>query len=175
MRITKEYVFDMIEMVGKAVANARAKSDKAGPEWDFWGSVESMVRRWMDEKDPIARKIKAAAEAEDDRWNLETGWKDSAQDSVDGQVAEPQYRETYSEYGSEKFEQRTAKREYKEFGDTVSCRLWKIQRELSFGDSGVHDALKDLIRLCEWMGGLNYISKGWANRLLVILHAHSRG
>ena len=33
MRLTREYVFDMIELVGKAITTARKKD--AEPEWDM--------------------------------------------------------------------------------------------------------------------------------------------
>ena len=174
MRITKEYVFDMIEMVGKAVTNARAKKDKAGPEWDLNEGIDCLIRKWLEDRDPLARRIREAANNEDDRWGILTGWKDSAQDGVSGSLDDGP-RESYSEYGSEKFEQRKARRGYDEYGDAVSCRLWKIQRKLSFGDIGVHDALRDLAELCERCGETGYISKGWSGRLLAILHAHSRG
>jgi hypothetical protein len=173
MRITKEYVFDMIEMVGKAVTNARAKKDKAGPEWDLEASLDCMIRRWMDDQDPLAKRIKEAASNEDDRWNLQTGWVDSQADGQGSLDDGP--RETYSEYGSEKFEQRKAKRGYDQYGDQISCKLWKINRRLAFGDIGVQDALHKLITLCVEMGHVKYISRGWADRLAAILHAHSRG
>lgn len=173
MRITREYVFDMIEMVGKAVSGARAKKGKAGPEWDLDEHLGRILRRWAEDNDPLARKIREAARNEDDRWGLKTGWVDSQQDGQGSIDDRP--RERYSEWGSEAFEQRRAARGYDQYGDAVSCRLWKIQRRLSFRETGVQDALKCLIELCEQMGASGYLSKGWANRLMAILHAHSRG
>lgn len=173
MRITKEYVFDMIEMVGKAVTNARAKKGKAGPEWDLDQALNGMIRRWMEDQDPLAKRIREAANNEDDRWNLQTGWVDSQSDGQGSLDDRP--RETFSQYGSEKFEQRKAVRGYDQYGDAISCKLWKIQRELSFGDIGVQVALHKLVSLCSEMALTKYISKGWADRLSAILHAHSRG
>lgn len=173
MRITKEYVFDLIEMIGKAVSTARAKKAKAGPEWDLDESIGRMIHRWMEDRDPLAKRIKEAADNEDDRWGLETGWVDS---QADGQGSlDDRPRETYSEYGSEKFEQRKAVRGYDQYGDAISCKLWQVNRKLAFGDIGVQDALHKLVTLCVEMGQLKYISRGWSDRLAAILHAHSRG
>jgi hypothetical protein len=171
VRITREYVFDMIEMVGKAITSARAKKDKAGPEWDLDGAIDALIHRWMEERDPLARKIREAAKNEDDRWGLNLGWTDSEP----GGGVDDAPREKFSEWGSEKFEQRRAAACYDDFGDSLSCRLWKIQRQLSFKDIGVQEAFTQLIELCERAACVRYITKGWANRLLAILHAHSRG
>ena len=109
MRITKEYVFDMIEMVGKAVTNARAKKDKAGPEWDLDEALGSFFKKWADDQDPLAKRIREAANNEDDRWNLQTGWVDSQADGQGSLDDGP--RESYSEYGSERSEERRVGKE----------------------------------------------------------------
>jgi regulator of RNase E activity RraB len=54
MRITREYVFDMIELVGKAVQTARKK--EAGPEWDMDYQIQKFCERH--ELSPLEQAIK---------------------------------------------------------------------------------------------------------------------
>lgn len=173
MRITREYVFDMIELVGKAVQTARKR--KAGPEWDMDEQLEIFARKWSLKLDPVDEAIRKEAQAEDDQFGLFAGsdWQDSADDGVDGAVDERENRRQYSQYGSEAFEQRRAQRPYDAHGDAVSCRLWELQRQLRFKILGVQDVLKELQSLCDGLS--RYISAGWANRLAHVLDTCSRG
>lgn len=171
MRLSREYFFDIAELVGKAITTARKK--QAGPEWDMDEQIEMFLRRWQIEIDPVEKAIREEAKAEDDRWSLfeSSGWKDSAQDGQKGAVDERENRIEYSKWGSEKFEQRKAQRYYNDFGDGISCRLWELMRQVRFKETRVVDALKDLQYLCHQLRG--YISTGWASRLAQIIDQSS--
>jgi hypothetical protein len=163
-RISREYVFDLLELVGKAVSTARKKA--AGPKWDLDEQIDLFLRRWSiapAEIDEYCRKA-----AEEDEYGLFEGssWRDSAA-GVEGSVDERENRRDYSPWGSEAFEQRKAQRHYDDFGDSVSCSLWELQRRLRFKELGVRDALKELQEQCHRLRG--YISTGWANRLAAII------
>jgi hypothetical protein len=171
MRISREYFFDMCELVGKAVTTARKK--EAGPSWNMDEQLEIFFRKWKIDADKVDRAIREEAKEEDDRWGVfkESGWKDSAQDGQGGPIDERENRQEYSKYGSEKFEQRKAQKFYNDFGDGVSCRLWEIMRQVRFKEIGMVDGLKELQRICNDLAG--YISAGWANRLAVIIDLNS--
>jgi hypothetical protein len=171
MRISREYFFDLCELIGKAVATARKKA--AGPEWDMDEQLEIFARRFAINLDEVDRRIREEAEKEDTYGLFRTsGWKDSAQDGVDGAVNERENRLQYSEWGSERFEQRKAQRCYNDFGDGVSCRLWELMRQVQFKETRVMDAMKDLQNMCSGLQG--YISAGWGNRLSQIIDHWSR-
>lgn len=167
MRISRDYFFDLCELVGKAITTARKKSP--GPEWDMDEQLEILGRRWSIDLDAVDRKIREEAGKEEDPYGLfhESGWKDSAQDGQEGAVDERENRRSYSPWGSEKFEARKARRAYHDFGDGVSCRLWSLMREVRFKETGVVDAMKKLQSLCNGLAG--YISAGWGNRLAQII------
>ncbi|SRR5579871_1982026 len=171
MRITREYFFDLCELVGKAITTARKK--QAGPQWNMDEQLAIFFRKWEIDMDEVDRAIQESAEAEEDHFGLfeGSGWKDSAEDGRKGPVDEPEKRETYSRWGSEKFEQRKAQRYYDAYGDQVSCRLWQLMREVRFNETKVTDAMKDLQHLCNRLSG--YISTGWGNRLAQIIDHYS--
>lgn len=172
MRISREYFFDLVELVGKAITTARKKA--AGPEWNMDEQLEIFMRRHQIDNDDLEKAIRKAAAREDDHWNVfgDSGWKDSAQDGNDGAVDERENRQEFSKYGSEAFEQRKCQREKDQFGDGISCQLWELQRQVRFGETKVVDALKDLQQLCHRLAG--FISAGWGNRLAQIIDHWSR-
>lgn len=171
MRLSREYFFDMCELVGKAITTARKK--KAGPSWDMDEQLEIFFRKWEIDRDEVERRIRAEAKEEDDRFGLfeASSWRDSAQDGQMGPIDERENRQEYSKYGSEKFEQRKAQKFYNDFGDGVSCRLWELMRQVRFKETGVVDGLKELQGICGQLVG--YISAGWANRLAAIIDLNS--
>lgn len=170
MRISREYFFDLCELVGKAVTTARKR--KAGPEWDMDEQIECFARRWSIDLEKVDQRIREKVEKEDPYGLFnDSGWKDSALDGHDGAVDEPESRREYSRWGSEAFEQKRAQRCYDDFGDQISCRLWKLMRQVQFKETKVMDAMKDLQSLC---GGLRgYISVGWASRLANVIDQNS--
>ena len=170
MRLTREYAFDMIELVGKAVTTARKKDKDAGPEWDMDAQLQRFIDRWAIKENPLDKAVRESAGSGDDQFGLfqDTDWKDNGEGTVSDQE-----QERYSEWGSEEYEQRRARRYRKEFGDAVSCRLWEIQRQLRFKEAGVQDTLKRLQSLCNDLA--KYISTGWATRLANIIDSCSRG
>lgn len=170
MRISREYFFDLCELVGKAITTATQK--EAGPKWDMEEQLECFARRWSLDLDAVDRKIREAHKEDEYGLFEESGWKDSAQDGTDSAVDERENRRAYSRYGSERFEQRKAQRCYNDYGDTVSCHLWELMRQVRFKETRVVDAMKDLQRLCNGLGG--YISSGWGNRLAQIIDHWSR-
>lgn len=170
MRLSREYFFDLCELVGKAITTARKKA--AGPQWDMDEQLEFFMRRHDIDQEKLDRAIREEAQTEDDQYNLFHGseWKDSAQDGQTGST-DSRPREEYSKYGSEKFEQRKAQRSYDEYGDMVSCHLWELMRQVRFKETKITDAIKDLQRFCYGMSG--YISTGWASRLAQIIDQSS--
>ena len=70
-------------------------------------------------------------------------------------------------------EKKKARRNKHKYGDMYSCRLWELQRKLSFKHSSPQGTLKDLLLLCREIAG--FISCGWANRLVQIIDTCSRG
>jgi len=172
MRISREYFFDLVELVGKAITTARKKP--AGPEWNMEEQLRTFMRRHEIEEDDLDRAVREAADREDDRWNVfgESGWKDSAQDGNDGAVDARPERKAFSRWGSEAFEQKKCQREKDEFGDGISCQLWELQRQVRFKETKVVDAMKDLQHLCHRLAG--FISAGWGNRLAQIIDHWSR-
>lgn len=134
MRITREYVFDMIELIGKAVQTARKK--EAGPEWDMDYQIQKFAERH--ELTPLEAAIKESVGI------------------------------NYEDYDRQK-----AKYAKKDFGDTVSCELWSIQRELSFKIIGTQTAAKKLQSLCNRL--VRFISAGWGTRLAHIIDTCARG
>jgi len=171
MRLSREYFFDLCELIGKAIVTARKK--EAGPQWDMDEQLEIFARRYQIDTEDLDRAIKEAAQAEEDQYNLLQGteWKDSAVDGQEGAVGERAQRQEYSRYGSETFEQRRAQKSYNQYGDSVSCRLWELMRQVRFKETRVVDALKDLQSLCSDLSG--YISAGWGNRLAQIIDQSS--
>jgi hypothetical protein len=171
MRISREYFFDLCELIGKAITTARKK--QAGPSWNMDEQLEIFFRKWEIDKDEIDRAIRESARDDEDRFGLfeESGWKDSAQDGHEGAIDERENRREYSKYGSEKFEQRKAQRCYNDYGDSVSSHLWHLMREVRFKETRVVDALKELQRFCSQMAG--YISAGWGHRLAQIIDQSS--
>ncbi len=171
MRITREYFFDLCDLIGKAITTARKKP--AGPEWNMDEQIGFFMRRHEIDQDKLEKAIREEAQAEDDRWNVfgESGWKDSAQDGQEGAVDASEKRREYSKWGSEQFEQRKAQREKNQFGDSVSCRLWELMRQVRFKETRVVDAMKDLQQLCRGLSG--FISSGWGNRLAQIIDLYS--
>lgn len=170
MRISRDYFFDLCELIGKAITTARKK--QAGPQWDMEEQIRKFARRHEIDTAELDRRIREEAEQED-QFGLfkETGWKDSAHDGREGALEEPKSREAYSRFGSEKFEQRRAQKDYDEYGDSVSCRLWDLDRQVRFKEIRVTEALKELQQLCDGMAG--YISAGWGHRLAQIIDQSS--
>lgn len=164
MRVTRDWLFDYIELVGKAIAGVRSR--RAGPEWDLDDLISGFIDRWRMNRDRIERSIEREAQEEDDHWGLGIDWKDSADDGTSGPLGD-RPRKEYSRWGSEAFEQKRAQGYYDDFGDAISCRLWEIQRRLRFKEMGVLDTAKELQEMLHKLKG--YVSAGWANSLAAII------
>lgn len=160
MRLSREYAFDMIEMVGKALSTARSKP--ADASW-----IDGMVPGWLRKKLPPPPPD--PAEPPEDEYGLftESGWKDS--DAGGGAV----HAGGDEDLGFSVVEKKKARRNKHKYGDMYSCRLWELQRKLSFKHSSPQGTLKDLLLLCREIAG--FISCGWANRLVQIIDTCSRG
>jgi hypothetical protein len=168
MRLTKDYCFDIIELVGKAVSTARMRRVTAK-------DIESLAPPWLRAILEALRPPPPERKPGQDEFGL---FEDSP---WEGQYQEDSARTDLSSVvrGAEDFqtspvEEKVFRREWDIFGDSVSCRLWEIQRRLRFKIVGVQDTLKDLAELCRGLPN-GYISKGWGNRLIDIIDAHSRG
>jgi hypothetical protein len=168
MRLTREYAFDMIELVGKAVSTGRLK--EADRTWDLDEQMGLFARRWRLKLDPVEEAVKEADREYSESLFGGTPWADEGEGPLSEHPGDK-----YSEWGSERFEQRRAKREKDSYGDGVACRLWELQRRLRFREIGVQETLKSLQTLCSQLHSVKFISAGWASRLAQIIDAHSRG
>lgn len=163
MRITREYVFEMIDMIGKAVAGVRNKKivtakdlDRLTPDW-----LKKMI-------DGLTRRMK---KRDEDPWGVmaEAGWKDSETSEETDLSTIAAGAESFSESAVEK---KFIRREWDQYGDSIGCRLWELDRQLRFKEVGVYDALKELGDLCRQFN--RYISPGWGDRIIRIIDEHSR-
>lgn len=168
MRLTRDYAFDMIEMVGKAISTARMRRVTAK-------DIEGLAPPWLLEILKRRRPPPEERKPGQDEFGLfqNSPWDDQYQDDserTDLSSVVPGAQD----FQTSPVEEKKFRREWDDYGDAISCRLWEIQRKLRFKEVGVQDTLKDLAELCRKLPA-NYISKGWGNRLLDIIDAHSRG
>lgn len=156
MRISREYFFDMVELVGRAITTARAK-----PADDSW--LDDILPRWMPK--PPKKEIHKPGQ---DEFGLfqDTPWaatEDSERTDLSTIVPDAE-----AGFGFGPIEKRKASQSKKDYGDSISCELWELQRKVRFKEVGVMDALKDLQQLCRRLSK-HFISAGWANRLTQII------
>lgn len=145
MRLSREQLFDLVELIGKAVATARQRPVDAS---------------WLDEISPgWVRRLPEPKKPPEDEFGLFEGssWQDGGA-AMDLEAVAP----GAEDLGFSEVEKRPARRNQRQFGDDVSCRLWAIQRQVQFKETTVTDALDQLRSLCDSLGHLGYISKGWA-------------
>jgi len=164
MRLTREYAFDMIEMVGKAVVTARKKAVTMR-------DIDGLVPPWL--KD-ILRRSRPEPSPGQDEFGLfgESPW--AAQYESDSERTDlASVVPGAEDFQTSPVERKMIQREWDSYGDSIACELWQIQRKLRFKTVGVQDTLKDLQALCYRIR--SFISKGWANRLAQIIDACSRG
>lgn len=159
MRISREYYFDLVELVGRAITTARSK-----PADGAW--LDELGAPWIRKR---PRKKPPCPKPGQDEFGLFDGtpWSQdevSESDRTDLATVVPDSAEDFGFQGAER---RKAQRAKHEFGDRVACELWELQRQVRFKEMGVMDALKDLQQLCRRLAG--FISEGWANRLTQII------
>ncbi len=160
MRISRDYVFDMIDLVGRALTTARKKP----ASMDFWlDPLEGLFGKRFE-------KELEEAKGTEDEWGLFEGstWEEPSARTDLARVAP----------GAEDFqmspvERVKAEKNKNHEGDMLSCRLWEIQRHLSFKLSSVHDCLKDLQVLAAAIAK-RWISPGWGDRLRTIIDEDGR-
>ena len=158
MRLSREQLFDLVELVGKAVSTARQRPVDAS-----W--LDEITPGWLRgrPKPPPPRKSPG-----NDEFGLFNGTPWEAQDDserTDLSTVVP---------GAEDFafaepEKRKARRNKNEFGDDVACRLWEIQRQVRFRLSTITDALEDLRQLCAYLGESGFITRGWATTVRSVI------
>ena len=159
MRISREYLFSMIEFVGKAIATARSK-----PADGAW--LDEMGAPWIRKRPE--KKPREPLPGQDEFGLFDgTPWsQDEASDSERTDLATV-VPDSAENFGFGPTERQKAARAKHEFGDQISCKLWELQRQVRFKETGVMDGLKDLQQLCRRLAG--FISEGWANRLAQII------
>ena len=119
MKLTKEYAFDMIEMVGRAVATARQK--QVTPE-----TLDGMTPKWL--KDLFKGRGKPRHKPGQDEFGL-----------FEGSPWESQYRESDNAdlenvipgvdgFSFTEVERRKLQREWDQYGDAIACQLWELQK-----------------------------------------------
>lgn len=161
MRITREYLFDMVEMVGKAVATARRR--QADDSWLMDDILDMMIR-----KSELTESM-VDEEAQKEDWGVvdDSQWKSKD----DAQTKEERLdldKNGWSVYGADQFEMKKAQKEKDDFGEVVAWQLRSLQRAVAFKDIGVIEGLKRLQELCHRFRK-TFISEGWANRLAAII------
>lgn len=160
MRISRDYFFDLVELVGLAIRTARSKPadggwlDELGAPW---------IRRRPHKPPPVERR------PGQDEYGLFDGTPWSTESGGDSERTDlasvvPESREQFGFGPTER--QKAARAKY-EFGDRIACELWELQRQVRFKETGVLDGMKDLQQLCRRLAG--FISEGWANRLTQII------
>lgn len=153
MRLSREQVFDLVELVGKAVSTARQRPVDAS---------------WLDEISPgWLRRLPKPEKPPEDEFGLFEGssWQSGSPEQTDLEAVAP----GAGDFGFAEPEKRQARRSQREFGDGVSRQLWDIQRQVQFKLTTVTDALDQLRRLCDSLGSLGYISKGWARSVRLVI------
>ena len=154
MRLSRDQVFDLIELVGKAVSTARQRPVDAS---------------WLDDVSPgwLRRLPKPKKPPEGDPWGLFEGssWEGGDSERTDLAAVAP----GADDFGFAGQEKAQARRNQRDFGDGVSCQLWEIQRQLRFKITTVTDVLDQLRRLCDSLGSQGYISKGWARSVRAVI------
>jgi len=167
MRITREYLFDMVELVGTAVATARRR--QADDSWLIDDMLDFMIRKY----DLTETMVDEEAQKED--WGVvdDSQWKSKDEASTKEERLDLD-KNGWSVYGAEGFEMKKAQKAKDEFGEVVAWQLRTIQRAVAFKDIGVIEGLKRLQELCNHLRK-TFISEGWANRLAAIIDSSCRG
>jgi len=160
MRISREYFFDLTELVGKAITTARKK-----PADQSW--LDDMIPRWMPKPPP--EEIHKPGQ---DEFGLFSGtpWA-STSDSERTDLSTILSQDPGFGFGP--LEKKKAEKSKQDYGDSISCELWELQRQVRFKEIGVMDALKDLQTLCRRLSK-HFISEGWARRLTQIIDECSK-
>jgi hypothetical protein len=158
MRISRDYFFDMVELVGKAITTARKK-----PADESW--LDEMLPRWMPRPPKPKEEIHKPGQ---DEFGLFTGTDWASTEDSDRTDLSTIVPDSGVNFGFGPTERRKASRSKHEYGDSISCELWELQRKVRFKEVGVMDALKDLQALCRRLAKA-FISEGWANRLTQII------
>lgn len=167
MRITREYLFDMVEMVGKAVSTARRR--QADDSWLIENMIDFMVRKY----DLTETMVDEEVQKED--WGVvdDSEWKPKDEASTRQERLDLD-QNGWSIYGADQLEMKKAQKEKDKFGESVAWQLRSIQRAVAYKDIGVIEGLKCLQELCSHLRKF-FISEGWANRLAAVIDSSCRG
>jgi hypothetical protein len=158
MRLSREQLFDLVELVGKAVSTARQRPVDAS-----W--LDEITPKWLQDRPKPKPPLKSPG---NDEFGLFDGTPWSAQEDserTDLSTVVP---------GAEDFafsepEKQKAKRNKNGYGDDVACQLWEIQRRVRFRLSTVTEALDDLRQLCDRLGQIRFITSGWATMVRSVI------
>jgi hypothetical protein len=163
MRLSRDQVFDLIELVGKAVATARQR-----PVTQDW--LDEISPKWLRDIPKPKPNPKAHTPGQDE-FGLFDGspWSSEEADSERTDLSTVVPGAADYNMGFSEVEKKTARRNQREFGDDISCRLWEIQRRMRFKLSTVTETLDQLRELCDWLGRKGYISKGWARSVRAVI------
>lgn len=160
MRISREYFFDLTELIGKAIATARSK-----PADGAW--VDEMGAPWIRNR-PRKATPKKPQPGQDEYGLFEgTPWSSGRDEDSERTDLSTVVPESVESFGFGPTERQKARKNKREFGDGIACELWHLDRQVRFKEIGVMDALKELQQLCRRLAG--FISEGWANRLTQII------
>lgn len=154
MRLSREQFYDLVELVGKAVSTARQR-----PVDEAW--LDDILPGWVKRLPKPKRRPPSQ-----DEFGLFEGssWSDDGEsERTDLRTVVPGAEDV----GFSGPERRKARRNQNEYGDGISCQLWSLQRQVSFGDISVTDGLEQLRELCEQIAG--YISPGWARSVRAVI------
>lgn len=161
MRISREYLFDMLELVGKAISTARSK-----PADESW--LDELLPGWIRDRKP-RKNPKAHTEGHDEFGLFDgTPWSSAEEDDSRRTDLSTVVPGSKDDYGFGPLERKKASRTKHEYGDMIASELWNLQRQVRFKEVGVLDGLKDLQQLCRRLAKW-FISEGWARRLTQII------
>lgn len=158
VRLSRERFFDLIELVGRAVATARQR-----PVDESW--LDDFAPGWLKGRPKPEPRPESPSE---DEFGLFDGspWADRQDDSArtDLDAVAPG---ADAKFGFSEVERRKARRNRNEYGDSVASALWTLQREVAFRRLSVTDGLDELRRICDRLAG--FISPGWAKSVRAVI------
>jgi hypothetical protein len=158
MRLSREHFFDLVELVGKAIATARQRPVDAS-----W--VDGISPGWLQGRPKPKPPLKSPGNDEFGLFNGTpwAGLEDS--ERTDLETVAP----GAGDFGFAEPEKRKARLTKDDFGDSAARQLWEIQRQVRFKLTTVTDGLDQLRALCDRMQAVQFVSAGWSTMVRAVM------